>query len=216
MKRQVKMLLGQGLYSLAIALTIHADIGYCPWDVFHSGVSHMLGLSIGGAITVISVALLGIALLKRWPVGLGTVVNVFVCGVLVDFYSLFLPVARGWISGMGMFLLGIVTLSFASYCYIEPGYGTSVRDSLFVFIARRLNISVGKARILMEASLVTLGLLMGGTAGVGSVLSCVITGPCMQVMFNALGFDLVTVEHESLADTMRGLPGSAGNCWNKK
>lgn len=204
-KRLVKMLLGQGLYSLAISLTIRANIGYCPWDVFHSGVAQVLGISIGGAITAVSAALLGMALVKRWPIGLGTVLNVFLCGTLVDVYCPLLPAAKGWASGVGMFVLGIAVLAFATYCYIEPAYGTSVRDSLFVFIAKSLRISTGRARILMEVCLVALGLLMGGTAGAGSLLSCVITGPCMQVMFKALRFELVTVNHESLADTLRFL-----------
>ena len=204
-KRLVKMLLGQGLYSLAIALTIRADIGYCPWDVFHSGIAHLLGLSRGSAITVVSVVLLAIALVKKWPIGLGTILNVFLCGTLVDLFCPFLPEARGWISGVGMFALGIAVLAFATYCYIEPAYGASVRDSLFVFIAKRLGVTPGKARILMEVCLAALGLLMGASAGLGSVLSCVMTGPCMQVMFRALGFELVKVEHESLADTLRAL-----------
>lgn len=202
-ERLIKMLLGQGLYSLAISLTIQAGIGYCPWDVFHSGAAHVLGISIGGAITVVSVVLLGMALVKRWPIGLGTVLNVFLCGTLVDLFCPLLPAAKGWASGLGMFVLGIAVLAFATYCYIEPAYGTSVRDSLFVYLAKALRLSTGKARILMEVCLVALGLLMGGTAGLGSVLSCLLTGPCMQIMFKALHFELVNVEHESLADTFR-------------
>lgn len=203
MKRLAKMLIGQVLYSLAISLTIRAGIGYCPWDVFHSGVAHLLGTSIGEAITVISVVLFAAALILKWPIGLGTVVNVFACGTLVDVYNGLLPAAQGWLTGILMFLAGIVVLAFATYCYIEPAFGTSVRDSLFVSISRRFRVSTAAARIGMEVCLVALGLAMGGSAGLGSLLSCLVTGPCMQIMFRLLDFQLVNVKHETLADTFR-------------
>ena len=203
LKRFLKMTLGQALYSLAITLTIQANIGLCPWDVFHSGIANFLHVSIGNAITIISVVLFVVALLKKWPIGVGTIMNVFVCGTLVDVYRTFVPAAHGWISGIALFVLGIVVLAFATYCYIEPAFGTSVRDSLFVSIAKTLKVSTAKARILLEVCLVALGLLMGGTAGLGSVLSCIITGPCMQAMFKLLKFELVKVRHENLSDTLK-------------
>lgn len=203
MKRFIKMTLGQVLYSLAITITIQANIGFCPWDVFHSGIANLFGVTIGNAITIISVVLFVVALFKKWPIGIGTIMNVFVCGTLVDVFRGIIPAVHGWIPGIAMFVLGIIVLAFATYCYIEPAYGTSVRDSLFVFISKKLNIATAKARIVLEVSLVVLGLLMGGSAGLGSVLSCIITGPCMQIMFKLLKFELVKVRHENLVDSWR-------------
>ncbi len=199
------MTAGQVIYSLAISLTIQANIGYCPWDVFHSGVAHLAGVSIGQAISLVSVVLFILALIKKWPIGLGTVLNVFACGTLVDVFNGVIPTAPGPLSGTAMFVLGIVVLAFATYCYIEPAYGTSVRDSLFVSISKVLKIPTARARILLEVTLVALGLLMGGSAGLGSVLSCLITGPCMQIMFRSLKFELVAVRHENISDTLRRL-----------
>ena len=45
--RFARLNLGFVLYALGIVLTIQANIGYAPWDVFHAGFSQTTGLSFG-------------------------------------------------------------------------------------------------------------------------------------------------------------------------
>ena len=60
-------------------------------------------------------------------------------------------------------------------------------------------------RILLELLLIVTGYLLGGRVGIGSILSCVLTGPCMQFINRAMKFDLVGVRHESLPETGKRL-----------
>lgn len=202
-RRFTKMVLGQILYGFSITLTLQANIGYCPWDVFHAGVANVLHISIGNAITLISVLLFLLSFPMKWRIGAGTIVNVLICGNSVDFFRRFVPQMHQFFPGLLMFVVGIVALAFASYLYIEPGYGTSVRDSFFVFLTKRLGGSVAFARILMEIGLILIGFLLGGKVGVGSVVSCLICGPCMQFVNKQLHFCLADVQHESITATIK-------------
>lgn len=202
-RRFVKMVLGQILYGFSITLTLQANIGFCPWDVFHSGIANFLHISIGSAITLISVLLFLVSFPMKWRIGVGTVVNVFLCGNIVDFFRRFIPQMNHFIPGLCMCVLGIVALAFASCLYIETGYGTSVRDSFLVFLTKKMGGSVAAARILMEAGLLLAGFLLGGKVGIGSVISCLICGPCMQFVSRLLHFHLADVKHESIVDTAK-------------
>lgn len=203
LQRACKMVLGQILYALSIVLTMKANIGYCPWDVFHAGLAHTLRISVGSAITLLSFVLLLVSFPMKWKIGLGTIVNIFLCGALVDLFSRFIPGMQHRLSGLLMFFAGIILLAFASYCYIEPGYGTSLRDSFFVFLTKRLGGSVALARILMEIGLCLAGFLMGGQIGIGSALSCVLCGPCMQLVNRLLHFRITEVQHEDISATVK-------------
>jgi uncharacterized membrane protein YczE len=74
--RFLSMIFGLTLYAFGIVITIKANIGYAPWDVFHVGLANTLGLSIGtisisvGIIIVIIVSFLG------EKIGLGTISNI--------------------------------------------------------------------------------------------------------------------------------------------
>ncbi|NLO55865.1 MAG: hypothetical protein GX108_02230, partial [Thermovirga sp.] len=48
-KRFANLIFGLFLYALGIAITMKANLGYAPWDVFHQGISNMIGITIGNA-----------------------------------------------------------------------------------------------------------------------------------------------------------------------
>ena len=94
-RRLIQLLVGLGLYGVSLALMLRANLGLDPWDVFHQGLSHRLGWSIGTVVNVTG----ALVLLLWWPLrqrpGLGTVLNVFVIGTAVDVTLKLLPEASG-------------------------------------------------------------------------------------------------------------------------
>lgn len=169
------MLLGLGL-----ALMVAADLGLAPWEVFHQGISDRTGIPIGTVgIIVGGVVLLAWIPLRERP-GIGTVLNVIIIGVTIDLTLLWLDTPESMPLRIGYLALGIFMWGPGSGVYIGVRLGPGPRDGLMTSLARRYG-KVGTMRFGIEAVVLVAGVLLGGTAGVGTVLFVLTIGPLMSI-----------------------------------
>src|ERR671926_228811 len=77
-------------------------------------------------------------------------------------------------------LIGIVLNAVATGLYIGAGLGPGPRDGLMTGLARR-GCSIRLARTSIELSVLTVGWLLGGTVGVGTLLYAVSIGPLVHL-----------------------------------
>lgn len=187
-RRLLRLLLGLVLFGLGIAVMVRADLGLGPWDVLHQGVSRRTGIPIGtvGILTSLVVLVLWLPLRER-P-GLGTVLNVFVIGATVDLALLALPTIDALVVRWLLLLSGPVLVAVGSGYYIGAGLGPGPRDGLMTGLARR-GWRVGGARTAIEASALLIGWLLGGTAGIGTILFTVSIGPLVHRLLPRLAMD---------------------------
>lgn len=175
--------LGLMLFAFGIALMLRAGIGLGPWDVFHQGLSLRTPLSVGQAMISAGVSLLVVSmLLARVRPGLGTLLNMSLIGLWVDLFlgQGWFPSARGPLDGAAMFATGIVLNGAATGMYITAGLGAGPRDGFALAIAKALQITVRRARTLIEVVVLAAGWLLGGSVGVGTVAFALLIGPVMQ------------------------------------
>lgn len=206
-KRLCKLLLGLFLFALGVVFTVKADIGYSPWDVFHSGLSRMTGLSLGTITVITGAVILLIVFLLREKLGLGTLLNMLLIGTMVDLMLGIdaIPVCSGYWTGIPVLILGLFITALGSYFYIGSGFGAGPRDSLMVALVRITKLPVGVCRCILECSVVLLGWIFGGNVGVGTVLSAFCLGIFIEWVFRIFHFDSTGIKHETLADTYRSL-----------
>ena len=212
-RRLGELVLGLFLFAVGIVLTMKANLGFSPWDVFHQGLSMKIGLSIGKVSILAGLVICVLVVLAKEKLGLGTVLNMVLIGLFMDGILALGAVPRmtGFLSGLAMMFAGLLTISVASYFYIGSGFGAGPRDSLMVVLERRTGMAVGLCRIIVEGSAVLFGRLLGGPVGLGTVIAAFGIGSCIQVVFRLLKFDAREVRHETLDVTLRNL--SAG--WNR-
>ncbi|NNF56120.1 MAG: hypothetical protein HKN03_16960 [Acidimicrobiales bacterium] len=163
-----RLLPGLFLFGLALALTVEADLGTNPWTVFHQGASERLGVSIGTMVIVTGAILLLLFRPIREPLGLGTLLNVAVIGPAVDLSLYLIPDLTQMWQRIGALAVSPVLLGLASGLYIGAGLGPGPRDGLMTALERR-GVKVSTARLLIETTALTVGWLLGGTVGVGTV-----------------------------------------------
>ncbi len=201
--RLLRLLWGLFLYALAIVVTINAQIGYASWDVFHVGLAKTTGISIGTASILTGVVIVILTVLLGEKLGLGTILNMILIGVLLDIILWFniIPVANNFITGNIMLFIGLVIISFATYFYIESGFGAGPRDSLMVALTRKTGLPIGVCRGTLEILVVLVGWKLGGMVGIGTLLAAFIIGPCIQITFKLFNFDATQIQHETLKDT---------------
>lgn len=175
-RRVPRLILGLVLFGLGLALMVAADLGLGPWEVFHQGISDQTGIPIGtvGIITGALVLFLWIPLHER--IGLGTLLNVVVIGVVIDLTLLVLEEPSAAAAQWTYLLLGLLAVGVGSGYYIGAGLGPGPRDGLMTGLARRGH-SVALARTGIEVAALVAGALLGGTVGVGTILYAFGMGP---------------------------------------
>jgi len=199
------MIIGLFFYALGIVITIKANIGYTPWDVFHAGLANKTGLSLGTVLILVGLVIVIIVTLLKEKFGLGTVCNIILIGLFLDLLFMIdiFPTNENYFIGILLLITGLFIIAIGSYFYIKSGFGVGPRDNLMVVMARRTKLPVGLCRSLIELLVTGIGWFLGGMVGFGTIISVVAIGLCVQLVFRILRFDVTAVKHETLGETFR-------------
>jgi uncharacterized membrane protein YczE len=162
-----------------IALTVRADLGLGPWDVLHQGISERTGLGIGMAGILAGALLLFVSFPLGARIGVATVINVVLVGLVVDGTLAVLPEAGFLPLRWAMLLAGVAFGGLGTALYLVPRLGAGPRDGLMTALAAR-GPSVRLVRTGIELTALALGFLLGGSAGAGTVVWAVAVGPIVQ------------------------------------
>jgi uncharacterized membrane protein YczE len=163
-----------------LALIMRSRLGAAPWDVFHVGLARVSGVSVGTATGATAIAALLVARAVGVRPGLGTVVNAVCLGFCVDAALAVVPSAASGPASVLYLAAGIVLLGLGTGLYLSAGLGTGPRDSLMVALARRRGWTVTRARVVIELGALGIGLLLGGQAGIGTLVYALAIGPVAQ------------------------------------
>jgi len=178
---------GFALFGLAISMMIKANLGTSPWVVFNVAVSQLTGLTVGTLIVVIGAVVLLVVLALRQPIGWGTLANILFIGPWTDLCLWLLPSIESNLPLQAAFLLAaVLVMGFATAIYIGVDAGAGPRDSLMLALERVSGWSLRVARASIELTVVAVGWLLGGPAGVGTLVFAVLIGPAVQWAFRLL------------------------------
>ena len=201
--RVIRLIWGLFLCALGFVLTINANIGVSPWDVFHQGLGSQLGITIGAANIVTAIVIVVFSVLMKEHVGFGTLSNMLLLGMFIDMLMRrgMIPEAHTYTTGVIMMIAGLFILALGTFFYIGAGYGSGPRDSLMVVLTRYLRRPVGFCRFLTEGTALVCGWLLGGHAGIGTIIFAFGIGFAVQIVFTLLRFDVKAVSHETFTET---------------
>ncbi len=178
--RGAALLVGLTGYGFSMAMMVRAGLGLDPWDVFHQGLAMHTGMTIGVASAVVGVAVLLAWIPLRNRPGIGTIANVVVIAVTVDAGLLVLSTPASMPVRVAMMVGAVVLNAFATVLYVGAGLGPGPRDGLMTGLVVRTGLSVRLVRTGIEATVLAVGWLLGGTVGVGTVLYAFGIGPLVQ------------------------------------
>ncbi len=155
------------------------NLGLPPWDVFHDGVSKIIGLPFGTTIVLTSAFVMLLWIPLRQAPGIGTILNAIEVGVAAGIFLSIVPEATDdtamWLR-ISLMLGGIVVTGIGSGFYIGAGLGPGPRDGLMVGLAKR-GFNIGKARTGVEVAVLLAGVALGGSIGIGTIAFAVLIGP---------------------------------------
>lgn len=208
-RRLLWVVLGMVVSAVGIVMMLQANIGLEPWSVLQQGMAQSFGMTYGTASIIVGAAAIGVAILCGEGFGIGTILNITLCAIFIDFL-----LARGWIplmddllSGTLMLLGGLELLAIGTWLYMKSALGSGPRDSLMVALARKTGRSVGLCRAVVEIGVILLGFLLGGQVGIGTVISAVALGTLFNLNFALFRFRAAEVHQENLLESFRNLKG---------
>ena len=170
---------GLALFGLGISMFITSELGGAPWDVFHQGFGRKTGISTGIVIEITGVCILLLWIPLKERMGLGTLLNAIEIGLVVFLIDDHLPHSDLLVVRAAYLLGGLLSIALGSGLYIGAGLGSGPRDGLMLGLSKR-GISIGVARTGIEVTVLIVGVLMGGTIGVGTVAFTFGIGPLVQ------------------------------------
>jgi uncharacterized membrane protein YczE len=197
--RSASLVGGLFLFALGIVALLESGLGLSPWDVLNQGISDQTSLSFGTANIVVAVAVLLVAWALGATIGIGTVANAVLIGLMVDL--LLDTGALETVSDdplgvrVGVMVAGVLVIGAGSAFYIGAGMGAGPRDSLMLVSSARTGIRIGTVRAAIEIVVTAVGFALGGTVGIGTLVFAFGIGPAVELSFWLL-------QRSPLADTV--------------
>ena len=169
------------LFGLAITLMIRANLGTSAWAVLEVALAQKLHVTIGTMTVIMGFLVLSGAVIMREKLGWGTLGNILSIGPWEDLWLSIIPSIKDNLPlQIGMLLVAIFLMGLASAIYIGVDAGAGPRDSMMLAIKRTTGVSIRVARGCIEVTVVTIGWLLGGPAGIGTLIYALLVGPAIQ------------------------------------
>ena len=202
----LRILFGLAVYSFGVHLTIAANIGLAPWDCLGMGISIHTPLNYGRSMVLISVTAVLIQLVLRENIGFATILDALITGNLTQLLNEINPYPANhsiWL-GIVLMLFGFLFISLGMYLYMSAEQGCGPKDGLLIAIGKRMpKLPIGVVEILLWAVITFAGWLLGGSVGIGTIISVFVGGSVMHLFFDVIGFEPRKLKHKSLSETFR-------------
>lgn len=197
-----RLFVGLFLYAVGIVMTINANLGLGPWDVFHQGLSMTIGITMGQASIAMGIIIVIINYFVGEKLGWGTLCNMLFIGIFMDMLMIYnlIPIYQNTILQVIMMLGGMFVIGLASYFYIGAGLGSGPRDGLMVLLTKKTGKSVRFIRNCIEITVFVAGYFLGGFVGVGTIIIALGIGYFVQFVFKLFRFDVKAVKHRYVED----------------
>jgi uncharacterized membrane protein YczE len=166
-------------FGVSLALLLRARLGLDPWDVLTQGITKHVHIRFGYVVDIIGATVLLAWIPLRQRPGVGTVSNVVVVGLVVNWSLDLLPTTHALAARIALLAGAIVLNALATGCYIGAGLGPGPRDGLTTGLAARGH-SIRVVRSIIELSVLVIGFALGGSVGIGTVAYAALIGPLVH------------------------------------
>lgn len=187
LKKTPLIFIGITIASLGIAITYKSGIGNSPMATITDGVSQLLDVTYGTANVLINIVFLFISYFYvKEKINIGTIVVMFSIGSGINLFVYLLSFVDLPSSyAIPANLLGSVITSIGISSVVLIDYGLGPLELMTEIVVKKIKSSYRIAKMLFDASLLVLGIALGGVYGLGTILNILIVGFVMQTVIKA-------------------------------
>ncbi|MFL0268763.1 YczE/YyaS/YitT family protein [Candidatus Clostridium radicumherbarum] len=169
------------LTGIGVAIFVECGLGSDTLTVLLQGLHKSFNISFGTASRICNSILLLLALLiSRKKIGLTTVIFTLTVGYAIDFVypfiqSLVIPTYT-FIMKIGMILIAQLCFALCYSILIQYQKGMHSIDAIIYFFVNKFKVPYILGRTIIDITFTISGLLLGGVAGIGTIIACCTTG----------------------------------------
>ena len=175
------LIVGLTLFGLGEAFLVASGVGVSPWTVLADGIAKLMGWSIGFSTLVVSSCVLLLWFPLRQIPGIGTVLNILIVAFVIEVAHPELPQFENQVFQIMEAFIGVLITGIGGGIYLIANLGPGPRDGLMTGLQKYSNLPLAALRTAIEVFVVTLGWMLGGVAGVGTLLFAFGIGPSISM-----------------------------------
>ena len=181
-KKLIIIWIGSIIAAYGITLAMYAGFGGATLAVLWQGISKTFHISVGMASLIVAVVMLVFVLFyDRSQIHIGTVLYQIVYSFCVDLFAkVHVYSTHMWINAILM-LLGITFFAIGTGFYAAASLGRGSYEALTFSLAEKNGWQVRVVRSLLDAMMVIIGVLLGGTFGICTIVTILLSGPIIQL-----------------------------------
>lgn len=187
-RRITAMFLAVIVMGVGVSLYVLGGMGADPFSTLNLGVSSKIGLSFGTwQIIFNGILLIGVFFVERSMLGLGTLGNMFLIGIVADICNSALAEAAPPTEELGiplrlvLTLCGVVCQILGCSFYVTSNLGMAPYDCVSFIVPNKTKIPFRWWRIISDVVCVAVGFACGATVGVGTLIMAFGTGPLLPL-----------------------------------
>lgn len=181
------LIIGLFLFGLGEALLVTSQMGVSPWTALAQGLSNVTGSGLGLATLIISVFVLILWIPLKQKPGIGTILNAIIISLTLHYAIPFMPIFEQSILRISQAILGVFVTGLGGGIYLIANLGPGARDGLMTGMQRITNFPIAWVRSSIEIMVLTVGWLLGGVIGLGTIIFALGIGPCLAIGLTIFG-----------------------------
>ena len=166
---------------------IAAGIGVSPWTVLAQGISEQSNFTVGLSTFIVGVLVLLFWIPLRESPGIGTVSNIILISISIDVMAPFIPEQSIILPQIIQALIGIIFVAIGSAFYLTANLGPGPRDGWMTGIQKKTGFPIGRVRAGIEILVLSIGIVLGGTFGLGTIMFAISIGPIVAICLGVVG-----------------------------
>ena len=179
------MIIGNVILGMGAGMLRAADFGVDPYQCFVLGIDNLLKLGYGTTFVVVNAVFLVLMLVfARRMLNLGTLVNMFFLGYIIDFsHSICMNITPlpSVLVRVVYFIVSILLITFSSAVIYTADMGVSTYDWIALKTAEAQKIVSFKwCRVGTDLVCVIIGLVFSIIPGIGTIVTAFLLGPLVS------------------------------------
>ena len=175
------LVVGLWIFGTGEAVLIAAGIGVSPWTVLAQGITEQTSFTVGEATFIVSVCVLLLWIPLRETPGIGTILNAILIALSIDVMAPFIPEQENLPNAIIQSAFGVMMVGIGSALYLTANLGPGPRDGWMTGVQKKTNWPIGRVRVGIEIIVLSIGILLGGTFGLGTIMFALGIGPAVAI-----------------------------------
>ena len=181
-KNVLLILIGLVIIGIGASTLRVAGLGVDPFTAMNIGLSSMFGMQLGIFQIIVNAFILFYVYLKnKKAIGLGTILNMLLVGILIQQISTWLQPYADSLGGKLLSLfVGVLIFTFCCALYMATDQGESPYDAIAPTICQQINKPYASVRKAQDLLVLLIGFIAGGPIGIGTIICAFGAGPLIS------------------------------------